>query len=180
MIFRLYWIDAVTTGASFTALWGCENELFGDYNHARLSAHTPLHLKIILTAILRARSKPRSPLFAWNRYEQAAAAAFVSAQSNPRASRQQAWSNPWVTSYAGRRQRVAGAAVSMVATDPGTTTAEIKQQQQQSGKGEGPPPPARVNVQPTRHDIGGWRESCGGPGETGTGNVLVVRCRRWR
>ncbi|CAB1111424.1 unnamed protein product [Ectocarpus sp. CCAP 1310/34] len=85
----------------------------------------------------------------------AAAAAFVSAQPTLEAGRQQAWSNPWVTNYAGRRQRVASAAVRMVATDPGTATAEIKQQQQQqqSGKGEGPPPPARVNVQPSRHDI---------------------------
>ncbi|CAN0136060.1 unnamed protein product, partial [Ectocarpus fasciculatus] len=85
---------------------------------------------------------------------EAAAAAFVSAQSNPKVNRQQAWSNPWVTNYAGRRQRVAGAAVRMVATDPGTATAEIKQQQQQqSGKGGGGAPPARVNVQPSRHDI---------------------------
>lgn len=100
---------------------------------------------------------PPLSLSAWNRYEQAAAAAFVSAQPTPKAGRQQAWSNPWVTNYAGRRQRVASAAVRMVATDPGTATAEVKQQQQQqqSGKGEGPPPLARVNVQPSRHDIGG-------------------------
>ncbi|CAM9636000.1 unnamed protein product, partial [Ectocarpus sp. 8 AP-2014] len=84
---------------------------------------------------------------------EATAAAFVSAQPTPKAGRQQAWSNPWVANYAGRRQRVASAAVRMVATDPGTATTEVKQQEQQSGKGEGPPPPARVNVQPSRHDI---------------------------